>query len=81
MASKEAQVEWRGRYSSNEGISTFINYKGPVENILDDLRNGIISGLSYSGARSIMGLQSTAKFIRQTAAGQYESTPHILRKI
>jgi IMP dehydrogenase len=78
MASKKAQVEWRGKYSSNEGISTFINYKGPVENILRDLRNGLVSGLSYSGTRNITELQTRAKFIRQTTAGQTESSTHIL---
>ena len=38
MASKDAQMEWRGRYSSDEGVSTFIRYKGSVVDILEDLR-------------------------------------------
>ena len=28
MASKEAQVNWRGRYSSHEGVSTRVPYRG-----------------------------------------------------
>ena len=80
MASKDAQIKWRGRYSSNEGISTFIPYKGSVETILEDLRNGIVSGFSYSGARTIMELQTKAKFIKQTNAGLGESRTHILGK-
>jgi IMP dehydrogenase len=81
MASKKAQVEWRGKYSSNEGISTLINYKGPVENILNDLRSGLMSGLSYSGSRNIVELQTCAKFIRQTSAGLAESSTHILSEV
>tara|TARA_R110000824_G_scaffold150209_6_gene320753 strand:+ start:11136 stop:12161 length:1026 start_codon:yes stop_codon:yes gene_type:complete len=80
MASKEAQFEWRGKYSSNEGISATIPYKGKVADILKDLKNGIASGLSYSGCRSIQELQENAIFIRQTVSGLAESRPHILGK-
>jgi IMP dehydrogenase len=79
MASKEAQFEWKGKYSSNEGISATVPYKGSVKEVLKDLRNGIVSGLSYSGARTIGELQAKAKFIRQTTAGLNESRTHILR--
>tara|TARA_B100000131_G_scaffold277233_1_gene280932 strand:+ start:1585 stop:2607 length:1023 start_codon:yes stop_codon:yes gene_type:complete len=78
MASSEAQVNWRGKTSTPEGISTTIPYKGDVNNILADLRGGIQSGMSYSGARTIVELQSKAQFIRQTPASQAESYTHIL---
>ena len=80
MASKEAQFDWRGRSSSNEGISTTIPYKGSVKNVLMNLSNGIQSGLSYSGCRNIKELQENAIFIKQTAAGRAESNTHILKK-
>jgi IMP dehydrogenase len=80
MASKEAQVNWRGKYSSNEGISTRIPYKGSVEDILRDIKNGITSGFSYSGARNIEELWSKARFVRQTNAGLGESKTHILSR-
>jgi len=80
MASKDAQMDWRGRYSSNEGVSTFIDYRGPVKNILEDLRGGMVSGLSYSGCRSISELQTKAQWTRQTTAGLSESKTHILSK-
>jgi len=80
MASKDAQMDWRGRYSSNEGVSTFIDYKGSVVDILEDLRGGMLSGLSYSGCRTIKRLQSTAQWTRQTTAGLSESKTHILSK-
>ena len=81
MASKDAQMDWRGQYSSNEGISTTIPYKGPVDAVLEDLFGGIRSGLSYSGVRNIKELQENAIFTRQTTAGRVESGTHILRKM
>ena len=80
MASKDAQIDWRGKYSSNEGVSTLIDYKGSVNLILDDLCNGIRSGLSYSGARTIEELQAKSEWIVQTNAGLRESGTHILGK-
>ena len=77
MASKEAQVEWRGKYSSFEGVSSTVPYRGKVRNVLADLDRGIRSGLSYSGVRSIQELQRTVEFIRQTPAGLGESRTHI----
>ena len=79
MASKDAQIEWRGRTASLEGVATTVPCKGPVEGILDDLDRGIRSGLSYSGARTIGEFQLKAQFIRQTGSGQLESSAHILR--
>jgi len=80
MASKEAQFDWRGKSSSNEGISATIPYKGKIENILADLDGGIRSGFSYSGAKNINEFQEKVKFIKQTLAGQAESGTHILGK-
>ncbi len=79
MASKDAQVEWRGKTASLEGIATTVPCKGPVGDVLAELERGIRSGLSYSGARTIPELQAKARFIRQTTSGQNESGTHILR--
>jgi IMP dehydrogenase len=78
MASREAQEEWRGKSSAPEGIATMVPYKGPVENIFNDLVGNIKSGLSYSGATTIGGLQARSEFIRQTSLGMQESFTHIL---
>ena len=79
MASKDAQIEWRGKTSSLEGVATTVPCKGPVADVLEELERGIRSGLSYSGARTIGELQAKAKFLRQTPSGQTESGTHILR--
>jgi IMP dehydrogenase len=80
MASREAQQDWRGKSSEPEGISTTIPYKGPVEDIFNDLVGNIKSGLSYSGALNVQGLQARSEFIKQTNAGQRESGTHILSR-
>lgn len=80
MASKEAQVEWRGKYSSDEGVSTTVPYRGSVDPILKDLKRGISSGLSYSGARTIAELQTKSEFVTQTTSGLSESHTHILSR-
>jgi IMP dehydrogenase len=79
MASKAAQDDWRGKSSAPEGISTTIPFKGAVENILDNMIGNLQSGFSYSGATCIEELWIKAEFIKQTSAGQVESSTHIIR--
>lgn len=76
MASREAQLQWRGRVSVVEGESTIIPYKGHMMNTIIDLLEGIKSGLSYSGARTIRELRSKAKFVTVTPQGVQENIPH-----
>ena len=77
MASPEAQIQWRGRYSSNEGVSRTVRLKGSATEVLFEIDKGIRSGLSYSGARNVVELQARASFITQTSAGARESSTHI----
>ena len=79
MASKDAQLDWRGKTASLEGIATTVRCKGPVGDVLAVLERGVRSGLSYSGARTIGQLQAKARFMRQTVSGQSESGTHILK--
>jgi IMP dehydrogenase len=78
MASKDAQMDWRGKASSLEGISTTVPYKGATVDVIDQLENGIRSAFSYSGARTIAEFWTRAKFIRQSTSGLSESKTHIL---
>jgi len=80
MASIEAQIQWRGHASSVEGVSSQVPCKGSLGRVLQGLETGIRSGLSYSGARSIIELQSRASFILQTSSGALESSTHINRR-
>jgi IMP dehydrogenase len=78
MASKDAQMDWRGHTSSEEGVSSTVPYKGDLKDVLNSLEAGIRSGLSYTGALNMIDFHSKAKFIRQSAAGQRESFTHIM---
>ena len=80
MASKDAQIEWRGHTASIEGVSTTVPLKGRANEVIDDLVTGIRSGFSYSGARTISEMQAKSRFIRQTHAGVVESSTHITMK-
>ena len=80
MASKDAQIEWRGHTASIEGVSTTVAIKGAARDVVDDLVTGIRSGLSYSGARTILEMQAKSTFIKQTHAGTIESSTHINMK-
>jgi len=80
MASSAAQEAWRGKVSSQEGISSSVPYKGSVQGVIKQLENGIRSGLSYSGSRTIKNLQAKAKWVQQTGASIVESSAHINKK-
>lgn len=76
MASREAQLEWRGKVSVTEGETTLIPYKGEIKNTLTDLLEGIKSGLSYSGSQTIRELRVKSKFVQVTPNGVQENGPH-----
>jgi IMP dehydrogenase len=77
MASEDAQMNWRNKTSTPEGVSSYIPYKGGVSAILENLRGGIKSGFSYTGARNLTELQHKVEWARQTSAGSSESATHI----
>lgn len=82
MASKAAQVSWRGELPEGmapEGESTSIAVKGHVSDVVNELAGGLRSGMSYVNACSISELQSKARFIEMTGQGLHESIAHGLR--
>ena len=56
-----------------EGVSSLVDYKGPVEEVIKGLVKGLQSGLSYCGATNIKEMHEKAEFIRITEAGWEES--------
>jgi len=77
MASKDAQIDWRGHAASIEGVSSTVPYRGPVSQRLGEITSGIRSGLSYTGARNLIEFRARAQFIEQTASGVAEGLAHI----
>jgi IMP dehydrogenase len=79
MASKDAQVSWRGELPKGmapEGESRFIACKGSVEHIIDELTGGIRSGMTYLNAQELNDLTKNARFMEMTSSGMIESKPH-----
>lgn len=79
MASKDAQVSWRGELPQGmaaEGEARWVNCKGSVENIVHELAGGIRSGMTYLNANSIADINKNARFMEMTASGMMESKPH-----
>ena len=59
-----------------EGIEGRVPYKGTLAGVVEQLVGGLRSGMGYCGSSSIEELQSKARFLRITAAGQKESHVH-----
>lgn len=80
MASKTAQKDWKGSYSSIEGVSSVVPYKGTVSRVVNEIMSNVRSGMSYSGARSLEELREKAIAYRQTSASHIEGNPHIFNR-
>jgi IMP dehydrogenase len=58
-----------------EGVEGRVPYKGPVQNVLDQLVGGLRQAMGYCGAPTVEDMKR-ARFVRITAAGLRESHPH-----
>jgi IMP dehydrogenase len=79
MASKDAQVSWRGELPQGmaaEGEARWVNCKGSVENIVHELAGGVRSGMTYLNAYTLADINKNARFMEMTASGMIESKPH-----
>lgn len=78
MASAEAQIDWRGNVSVDEGVSVMVPCKGPAKNIFNEIKGGISSGCSYSGVESLLWLAETAEYTIVSSSSISESRPHAI---
>lgn len=79
MASKAAQVSWRGGVPEGmaaEGESTYVSIKGRAQDVILELTGGLRSGMSYVNATSVTEIREKARFIEMSSAGVYESKAH-----
>ncbi|HVV39251.1 MAG TPA: GMP reductase [Candidatus Paceibacterota bacterium] len=68
-SSKEAMLKHQGgvaKYRASEGKSVEIEYKGKVENTLQDILGGLRSACTYVGAAHLRELPKRTTFIRVT---------------
>ena len=80
MASKVAQKDWKGSYSSIEGVSSYVKYKGTISKVVNEIMSNVRSGMSYSGARSLNELKENAIAVIQSSSSHVEGNPHIFNK-
>ena len=59
-----------------EGIEGRVPFKGPLEQLVDQLVGGLRSGMGYCGAGTIEELRTRTRFVRISPAGLRESHPH-----
>ncbi len=79
MASKAAQVSWRGEVPEGmapEGESTYVAIKGHVSDVVHELAGGLRSGMSYINALKISEIRENACFMEMSPMGLYESKAH-----
>ncbi len=79
MASKSAQVSWRGELPEGmapEGESTFVSVKGHVADVIHEISGGIRSGMSYLNSLSVKEIRQNARFIETSSNGVRESRAH-----
>jgi IMP dehydrogenase len=79
MASKDAQVSWRGELPKGmaaEGESRMIPCKGSVSNVIEELAGGLRSGMTYLNAQTLSEITKNARFMEMTTSGMIESKPH-----
>jgi IMP dehydrogenase len=79
MASKAAQVSWRGELPEGmaaEGEATAVAVKGHVETVVHELCGGIRSGMSYVNATRVSEIHEKSKFMEMSPMGFHESRAH-----
>jgi IMP dehydrogenase len=76
MASKDAQMDWRGTVSVSEGVSAWSKICGSLENVIEEIVTGVRSGLSYSGVESIEDLYHHSTMRRISQLSILENKPH-----
>jgi len=62
-----------------EGVVGLVPYKGPVQDVVTHLVEGIRSGCSYQGVHNLQDLKKNPEFVVISNAGLIESHPHNVR--
>jgi len=82
MASRAAQVSWRGGLPEGmapEGEATSVSVKGSVKDVVMELAGGLRSGMSYINADNLGEILEKARFMEMSANGIRESVAHGLK--
>ena len=69
MSSREAMDKYAGgvaQYRAAEGKDVLLDYRGPVDNTVQEILGGVRSACTYVGARTLKELSKRTTFIRVT---------------
>ena len=69
MSSREAMEKYSGGVAAHraaEGKEVLLDYRGPIENALQDILGGVRSACTYVGARTLKELSKRTTFVRVT---------------
>lgn len=75
-ASLDTKTAHNQKIKNVEGVSTIVPYKGGVKYVINRLKEGLQSALSYSGANDINEYHAKVDWVEVSNAGIKESTPH-----
>lgn len=78
MASANAQLDWRGKVSVEEGVDSWRCVTESIEESVQRLVAGIRSGLSYSGCDNIGDFYAKSEFVKITPQALGENAPHAI---
>lgn len=84
MASKAAQVSWRGEVPEGmapEGEMTLVPIKGHVSDVIKEMAGGLRSGMSYVNALTVSEIREKALFLEMSPMGLQESRAHGVRPV
>ncbi len=82
MASREAQEAYSGKLhesKTSEGVAMNIPYRTDEQEIIRDIRGGLISAMHYRGATSFSEFRSNNEYFVVTNNGAHEAQPHKLK--
>lgn len=64
-----------------EGVEGYVEDKGPVKDIIENLRRALQSGMSYVGARNMAELFARSQFVVVSQHTQHENAPRVRTQI
>lgn len=76
-ASKESYADQGKEWSTAEGESFQVPYRGSVKEILAEISGGLQSSFSYVGASSLQEFQNKVEFIRVSGNTTFENGAHL----
>lgn len=65
----------------HEGVKSLVLSKGPVQDLINSVKEALQSGCSYQGVNNLKDLKENPRFVRCTHASIVESYPHDVKII